>query len=88
MRDAESRRIVAGSANDGQQALQPLAREHFDAVLMDCRMPVMDGHAATRALRRMPGLETLPVIAMTAGTMVGGRARIDGQPVPSLRTAR
>jgi len=60
-------------AGDGQQALNALARERFDAVLMDCQMPVMDGYAATRALRRQPSLRTLPVIAMTANAMVGDR---------------
>ena len=65
--------VVVRVASDGQQALDVLARERFDAVLMDCQMPVMDGYAATRALRRQPPLRTLPVIAMTANAMVGDR---------------
>ena len=60
-------------ASDGQEALHVLAREHFDAVLMDCQMPIMDGYAATRALRQQPPLRALPVIAMTANAMVGDR---------------
>lgn len=60
-------------AVDGRQALDLLARERFDCVLMDCQMPVMDGFAATRALREMPGLRDLPVIAMTAKAMTGDR---------------
>jgi signal transduction histidine kinase/DNA-binding response OmpR family regulator len=72
--DLLSRAGVAVSvASDGQEALKALAREPFDAVLMDCQMPVMDGYAATRALRRQPWLRSLPVIAMTANAMVGDR---------------
>jgi signal transduction histidine kinase/DNA-binding response OmpR family regulator len=65
--------VVVSVASDGQEALDTLARERFDAVLMDCQMPVMDGYAATRALRQQPSLRALPVIAMTANAMVGDR---------------
>ena len=75
--DLLSRAGVAVSvASDGKQALDMLARERFDAVLMDCQMPVMDGYAATRALRQQPSLRTLPVIAMTANAMVGDREAV------------
>jgi len=68
--------IVVRVASNGQEALDVLARERFDAVLMDCQMPVMDGFAATRALRRRPALQSLPVIAMTANAMVGDREAV------------
>ncbi|MBI5719593.1 MAG: response regulator [Burkholderiales bacterium] len=68
--------VVVSVAGDGQQALDRLASERFDAVLMDCQMPVMDGYAATRAIRRRPPLQTLPVIAMTANAMVGDREAV------------
>jgi signal transduction histidine kinase/DNA-binding response OmpR family regulator/HPt (histidine-containing phosphotransfer) domain-containing protein len=68
--------IVVKVASNGQEALEMLARERFDAVLMDCQMPIMDGFAATRALRRQPALRALPVIAMTANAMVGDREAV------------
>ena len=61
---------------NGQQALDALQQHHFDGVLMDCQMPIMDGYAATRALRQLPGLENLPVIAMTANALVGDRDKV------------
>jgi signal transduction histidine kinase/DNA-binding response OmpR family regulator len=68
--------VVVSVASDGQEALDLLARERFDAVLMDCQMPVMDGYAATRTLRQQPALRALPVIAMTANAMVGDREAV------------
>jgi CheY-like chemotaxis protein len=68
--------IEVDVACDGQEALAILDREPFDGVLMDCQMPVMDGYAATRALRQQPRWRDLPVIAMTANALVGDRAKV------------
>jgi CheY-like chemotaxis protein len=68
--------IVVSVACNGQEALDMLDRQRFDAVLMDCQMPVMDGYAATRALRQRSHLRTLPVIAMTANAMVSDREAV------------
>ena len=65
--------IVVTVVEDGQQAIDILARQSFDGVLMDCQMPVLDGYAATAILRRQERLRDLPIIAMTANAMVGDR---------------
>jgi CheY-like chemotaxis protein len=61
---------------DGNEALSALAAQHYDAVLMDCQMPVLDGYMTTAELRRRErGAEHTPVIAMTAHAMEGDRQR-------------
>ena len=67
--------VQVSVAANGQLALDMLRRTSFDAVLMDCQMPVMDGYAATLKLRRDPRCRDLPVIAMTANAMVGDREK-------------
>ncbi len=63
-------------ANNGREALDLLSRQDFDAVLMDCQMPVMDGYSATRKIREQERFKDLPVIAMTANAMAGDRDKV------------
>jgi signal transduction histidine kinase/ActR/RegA family two-component response regulator len=76
-------------AGTGQDALRQVSGDaRFDAVLMDVQMPDMDGYEATRAIRAMPGMEKLVVIAITANATAEDRARCleagmtDFQPKP------
>ncbi|MEN3309586.1 MAG: hypothetical protein V7603_5788 [Micromonosporaceae bacterium] len=63
-------------ANDGIEAVDMAAAHEYDAVLMDCRMPRMDGFDATVELRRHEGTgRHTPIIALTANALVGDRAR-------------
>ncbi len=62
-------------AGNGREALEMLENEHFDGVLMDCQMPVMDGYTATRKIRQNDRFKNLPIIAMTANVMAGDREK-------------
>jgi two-component system sensor histidine kinase/response regulator len=61
---------------NGREALATLARIPYQLVLMDCHMPVMDGFAATKAIRASegPGRHT-PIVALTANALAGERER-------------
>ena len=57
-------------ASDGRAAVEAMrSRPDVDLVLMDCQMPVMDGYAATRAIRADRRFARLPVLAMTANVL-------------------
>ena len=62
-------------ANDGQEAVNAVKENEYDAVLMDVQMPVMDGYTATREIRKDGRFKELPIIAMTANAMAGDREK-------------
>ena len=72
--------MTVDMAVDGQVGLQKFAQSslhHYDLILMDIRMPVLDGYAAAKALRRLdrPDAATVPIIALTANAFAADKKR-------------
>ncbi|WP_345867310.1 CHASE domain-containing protein [Shewanella algae] len=65
------------TANSGELAIRKLQENplHYDAILMDVQMPMMDGLETTRYIRQTLKLESIPIIALTAGALVEERKR-------------
>ena len=62
---------IVTEAHDGEAGVQKAGMEQFDLILMDISMPIMDGRAATRAIRTHDGLSAqTPIVALTANAMV------------------
>ena len=59
--------------SDGAQAIHFANTERFAAILMDCRLPIINGYEATRQIRQLPGCRALPIIALTANALQGDR---------------
>ncbi len=58
-------------AENGQEALAAIAKERPDLILMDIQLPVMDGYAATRHIKKDPALKSIPIIAVTSYALSG-----------------
>ncbi|HTK56888.1 MAG TPA: response regulator [Gemmatimonadales bacterium] len=77
-RDMLSRRLIKQGyevvmAIDGGQGVEMAKAGAYDIILMDMSLPVIDGWEATRQIRATPGLEAVPIIALTAHAMAGDR---------------
>jgi signal transduction histidine kinase/CheY-like chemotaxis protein/HPt (histidine-containing phosphotransfer) domain-containing protein len=87
--DNPANRMVAGvtlkragfrvhEVENGRDALDAIRRNRFDVVVMDCRMPVMDGYVATRHIRQLPSPSNrIPIIALTASAFKEDRERAE-----------
>ena len=71
----EDAHMAIDLAENGEVAVQMVGKRAYDLVMMDMQMPVMDGIAATKAIRRNPQFKTLPIIAMTANVMAADREK-------------
>lgn len=58
-------------AHDGRGAVERVRSGRYDVVLMDLRMPAVDGFGATRQIRALPGGDRLPIIAVSASMRMG-----------------
>jgi two-component system cell cycle response regulator DivK len=71
--EAEGYRVI--EAEDGIQGLSHIRSEVPDLVIIDINLPEMDGYEVTMRLKQLPGMQTVPVVAMTANVMKGDRER-------------
>jgi two-component system, cell cycle response regulator DivK len=58
-------------AENGEEALAALAKQQPDLILMDIQLPIMDGYEATRRIRTIPDLKSVPIIAVTSHALAG-----------------
>jgi len=97
-RDTLSRRLVRQGfeiavASDGAVAIECARMESPDLILMNWRLPVIDGPEAARRLKEDPGTQSIPVIALTTHDLADERARaldagcndVDTKPIDLLR---
>ena len=67
--------LVVDIAEDGEKAVEAVAENPYDVVLMDIQMPLMDGYEASCEIRKNERFKDLPIIAMTANAMAGDREK-------------
>lgn len=60
---------------DGREGIDLATREKPDLILLDIQLPVMDGYETARELRKIPGVSTIPIVALTSYAMAGDREK-------------
>jgi CheY-like chemotaxis protein len=71
----ESFGCIVDLAQNGQEAIEMVAKNEYDLVFMDVQMPVMDGITATKYIREHETKHRVPIVAMTAHAMMKDRER-------------
>ncbi|WP_462249544.1 ATP-binding protein [Ekhidna sp.] len=71
--------VTVDLANHGEEALDMIASKAYDLMIIDVRMPIMDGYEATRRIRAMNDeyFRKLPIIALTASTLLESRSKME-----------
>jgi two-component system, cell cycle response regulator DivK len=62
-------------AENGQEALDTIAKSRPDLILMDIQLPVMDGYEATRRIKADPALKSIPIIVVTSYALSGDESK-------------
>ncbi len=62
-------------ARDGLAGVEKAKAGHFDLILLDIQLPVMDGYQVARALKQIPHCADVPIVAVTSYAMPGDRER-------------
>jgi two-component system cell cycle response regulator DivK len=71
-------------AEDGQQALEAIATQRPDLILMDIQLPIIDGYIATRKIKADPALRSIPIIAVTSYALSGEEKKAQRQAVMTM----
>lgn len=71
----EQNGFLVTCASDGVTGIELAADHPPDLILLDIQLPNMDGHAVCRAIRHIPSLKNIPIVAVTSYAMVGDREK-------------
>ena len=63
------------TANDGLEGVETTRKQRVDLVIMDIKMPRMDGYEATRRIKKLESCQSVPIIALTSYAMAGDKKK-------------